>query len=130
MATYANSCTYRRVYDLNRNAVLLSNAVNSFDIIQGQAADCYYITSTSEQAQQGRLQGNWLTKSFNSAGILAAQVWIGGVPTVVTIDDYLPYYNGQLIFNRQGPDGDLWGPMIEKVWAKINGNYENINYGW
>ena len=57
-------------------------------------------------------------------------MWIGGVPTVVTIDDYLPFYNGGLIFNRKAPDGDLWGVMIEKVWAKINGNYEFINFGW
>lgn len=76
------------------------------------------------------MQGKWLTKSFNSAGVLAVQLYIGGVPTTITIDDYLPYYNNQLIFNRKGPENDLWGVMLEKVWAKINGNYENINFGW
>jgi hypothetical protein len=32
--------------------------------------------------------------------------------------------------NRKAPDGDMWGVMFEKIWAKINGNYEYINYGW
>ncbi len=76
------------------------------------------------------MPATWLTKSFNPAGVLAVQVWVGGVPTVVTIDDYLPFYNGQLIFNQKSPAGDMWGAMLEKVWAKINGNYEYINDGW
>lgn len=32
--------------------------------------------------------------------------------------------------NRQPPDSDYWAIVIEKAWAKVNGNYENINYGW
>ena len=27
-------------------------------------------------------------------------------------------------------DGALFGPLLEKVWAKINGNYERISAGW
>ena len=23
----------------------------------------------------------------------------------------------------------MWAPILEKVWAKVNGNYENINNG-
>ena len=29
-----------------------------------------------------------------------------------------------------GSDGALWGPLVEKVFAKLNGNYENIGYGF
>lgn len=32
--------------------------------------------------------------------------------------------------NRSPPEGDLWATIIEKAFAKINGNYENINWGW
>jgi hypothetical protein len=35
-----------------------------------------------------------------------------------------------MLFNRAAPDGALWGVIMEKVWAKVNGNYEFINYGW
>jgi hypothetical protein len=29
-----------------------------------------------------------------------------------------------------GSDGALWGPLLEKLWAKINGNYELTQAGW
>jgi hypothetical protein len=52
----------------------------------------------------------------------------------ITIDDYLPFYNGNLIFSAQSSSssGDLniWAALLEKTFAKIMGNYENINYGW
>jgi hypothetical protein len=50
---------------------------------------------------------------------------------VVTIDDFLafrkttmkPYYAGA------ASDGGYWTAFLEKVWAKINGNYETIISG-
>ena len=39
---------------------------------------------------------------------------------------------GQVIpaFAQLGTDGALFGPMIEKLWSKINGNYERTAAGW
>jgi hypothetical protein len=37
--------------------------------------------------------------------------------------------NGAMFANRV-VDGDVWGPILEKAWAKMNGNYEMINNGW
>lgn len=55
----------------------------------------------------------------------------------ITIDDYLPFYNGGLIFANQSPndpgkanDMNIWSVLLEKAFAKINGNYEAINDGW
>ena len=45
------------------------------------------------------------------------------------VDDLLPTSGGGLIFDHIAPDKAMWGPMMEKVWAKINGNYENIVAG-
>lgn len=56
--------------------------------------------------------------------------WIGGAPTIMTIDDNVPFYNNNLLFDMRPSDGSLWAVLLEKAWAKINGNYENINYGW
>ena len=33
------------------------------------------------------------------------------------------------VFARFGLDNSMWGPLIEKAWAKVNGNYEAINTG-
>jgi hypothetical protein len=59
--------------------------------------------------------------------VFAAQVYIKGIPTIVAVDDYLPVSSsGSLVFDIQAADGSLWGPLMEKVWAKANGNYEVI----
>ena len=36
---------------------------------------------------------------------------------------------GMLPFVSAGPDKSLWGPLIEKAVAKMNGSYENIQGG-
>lgn len=49
---------------------------------------------------------------------------------MIAVDDYLPTdANGNLIFDITAGDGSIWGPMMEKVWAKANGNYERIIAG-
>lgn len=52
----------------------------------------------------------------------------------ITVDDYLPFYNGNLIFEAQSSSAsgmmNIWAAILEKTFAKIMGNYENINYGW
>lgn len=51
-----------------------------------------------------------------------------GIPTIVIVDDYLLFdkNTSRLVFDNIASDGALWGPLLEKVWAKVNGNYENI----
>ena len=53
-----------------------------------------------------------------------------GVPVTVTIDDYVPieqYY--ETLFARVSKDGALWGPILEKAFAKFIGNYEALEGG-
>jgi hypothetical protein len=39
-------------------------------------------------------------------------------------------WSGIMIFNRMAPDGAFYAALMEKAFAKVNGNYEFINYGW
>ena len=50
---------------------------------------------------------------------------------MVYVDDQLPFSksSNSLIFARPGSDGSLWAVLLEKVWAKVNGNYDLINGG-
>ena len=34
-----------------------------------------------------------------------------------------------LLYEQQAIDGGIWGPLLEKVWAKTNGYYRNIFTG-
>lgn len=51
-------------------------------------------------------------------------------PVVVTVDDnFAWYFNNVLLFAKNSNNGALWGPILEKAFAKINNNYEGINVG-
>jgi Calpain family cysteine protease len=65
------------------------------------------------------------------------KLYIRGRPMTITIDDYIPFYNGNLIFEKAAANApgksnnmNIWGVLLEKAFAKITGNYEYINYGW
>ena len=75
----------------------------------------------------------FLTQTYNKAGIFALKVFIRGKETTVVVDDFLPYYGAtgnDLLFDSVNQGEGIWAAVLEKAWAKVNGNYENINYGW
>ena len=77
-----------------------------------------------------RLTNMFLIDEKNSANIYAVKMYALGVPVTVTIDDYLPletYY--ETLFARVSKDGALWGPILEKAFAKFLGNYEALEGG-
>jgi len=57
-----------------------------------------------------------------------------GIPVSVTVDEFLPFwkqsYGGNLIYGKDGVDGSLWMPILEKAAAKLFGNYEMLSGGW
>ena len=54
-----------------------------------------------------------------------------GKKETITVDDYIPIYNGKPLGNiNSKQDGDWWATILEKAWAKVNNNYESINWGW
>ena len=58
-------------------------------------------------------------------------MWALNVPITIMVDDYLPADNdGDFnYFAKIGDDGSLWGPIIEKAFAKFHGNYARIEAG-
>jgi hypothetical protein len=57
-------------------------------------------------------------------------MFVKGKPEVVTIDDSLPFVSGNPIFAKRSGDNDFWTAFVEKAFAKLMGNYENIGGGW
>jgi hypothetical protein len=58
------------------------------------------------------------------------RLFVKGKPSVVTIDDQLPFYYSNLAFAKRSSDGDFWAALLEKGFAKLHGNYESIGGGW
>jgi hypothetical protein len=116
-----------------------NDAVDWRDVRQGSANNCYLFSALGSLTERmDLLKKNFLVQELNGVGIYAFKFYIMGKPWIVTIDDYLPFVtdnesNG-LKFGKLGTlevhQSALWGPLIEKAWAKIKGSYANTNVGF
>lgn len=102
---------------------------------QGKLGDCYFISVCSAAAEyNNRVIDAFVTKTLNKEGIVVVKGRVLGIETNIAVDDYLPFFAkttpNEPIFAKTSPSGGLWGAFLEKVWAKLNGNYEMIEGGW
>jgi len=109
-----------------------SHGVQPFDIVQGDVGDCYFLSSASALAEHpDRIKKLFLTTKVNKENIAAVEVFVGGVPTQITIDTNMPYKSSsKLMFGKISVDNAQWLPILEKVYAKISVNYEKMGLGW
>lgn len=74
-----------------------------------------------------RLQRN------NNAGIYGFTFWVRGKPWDIVVDDqlYVSGANKNLVYARaDAQQAMMWGPVIEKAWAKVTGSYANYFGSW
>jgi len=79
----------------------------------------------------------FLTQTKNSVGIYGVRFFIRGKPWVVTIDDSFLYskpganYLPLLKFAQpNSANTAIWGPLLEKAWAKVKGSYNTADGGF
>ena len=105
------------------------------DVKQGDLGDCYFLAVLSAFAEEPkRIEQMFPTKTISPNGIFEVKIYIHGSPTIVVIDDYIPCKETekgtQIAFTSINPNtNNLWPLLLEKVWAKINLSYFNINSG-
>lgn len=97
--------------------------------------NCYFISGIVAFSDKNEsFRKVFVVQEANTSGLLAFNVFIRGKPQIVTIDDTIAFLSaeGKVIpaFAQIGMDGALFGPLIEKLWAKINGSYEKTTAGW
>ena len=70
--------------------------------------------------------------SLYHQGAASVNVYINGVPRVINVDTLMPVTkSGKLMFSEPNPKTkNCWGMILEKVWSKINSNYERTCAGW
>ena len=106
------------------------------DVAQGRSlGNCYFIAAIVALAENPeRLKKLFVIQSKNEPGIIAFNIYFRGMPYVMTIDEKIPftYFSNVLspTFANIGTDGGLQGVLLEKLWAKINCNYEFTSSGW
>lgn len=113
------------------------------DALQNQGGTCYAIAAMAAVAEkEGMVKDLFLTQEKNDAGIHAVKLYIRGKPWVLTLDDSLLFVDSledapeddypYLLFANATDEeegGLMWGPILEKAWAKAKGAYYNASGG-
>lgn len=76
------------------------------------------------------LKDVFITDTKNDVGIYKLRFFIRGKPWVVTIDDEILLWENSLNFASVGENKNLWGPLVEKAFAKMKGNYATASGGF
>ena len=107
---------------------LFSETIEMDDVIQGALGDCYFLSAVATLCEfPGLIMKLFRRKEINPDGFYEIMFYIDGKPQIVIIDDYLPVtkYNKSLVYAKS-KGNEIWVPLIEKAWAKVNGGYVNI----
>ena len=101
--------------------------------LQGELGNCWLVVAAASIAEDpDRIHDIVEIDVKNSVGIYATSMYLLGMPITVIVDDYLPIEpmdNSQTRYAQVPEDGALWGPILEKTFAKYLGNYEAIDAG-
>ena len=91
------------------------------------------VASLAEKS--GRIESIFHNTEVSANGIYAVDLYTLGVPHTVIVDDILPLYNNTWNGTLDAQladlpkDGSLWGPILEKAFAKFHGNLLHIEGG-
>ena len=96
------------------------------ELSQGGVGNCYLVASLNAVATTPDLIKDALIQAEpNRAGLYTVRLYVRGKPFLMNVDDVVQFeQSGQPAFGRM--DGDhpsLWGPLLERAWSKLNGNY-------
>ena len=106
---------------------LFGKGISPDDVIQGGVGNCWFMAAASAVAgvDPGLVKKAFLNTSnqLNAAGIYAVDIYTLGVPHTIVVDDYLPRWLNENdtmanIFANVGADQSIWGPILEKAFAK------------
>ncbi len=133
----------KRLTELNSNILKEINpvglpevGVSSQDIKQGALGDCYFLSAIATVASKPKLIENIFPAALPDKGIYTVKLYHEGGFKTIVVDDYFPVdKNESLMFAH--PDewatkklaNSAWVMILEKGYAKLNGNYANIGEG-
>ena len=110
----------------SRNYQVFYQGVEADDIIQGGLGDCYFLSAVAALCKYPKLiERLFYIKQKSEEHCYGCYYRINGIWQLVLIDDYIPCYgNYGLNFAFTSTHGnELWVILLEKAWAKLNGNY-------
>jgi len=123
-----------RVEDIlnSKNYQVFEDGISPDDIIQGSIGDCYFLSAVGSLTKFSHyIDRLFLTKERTKEHLYGVFIYINASWKLVIIDDFLPYTGKKFrkfAFSSSGGK-ELWVALLEKAWAKVNGNYAKIGCG-
>ena len=124
-------CRVEELFD-SKNYSVFHEGIAVEDIVQGKICDCYFLSVLGSLCKFPQLiEKLFYFKEKTKEHIYGIYFYINGNKKLVLIDDYLPYVGvgfKQFAMSKS-EENEIWVALIEKAWAKINGNYIRIGCG-
>ena len=119
---------WKRAKDLVQDPMLFEDKVTIDSLRLGEIANTYFLSTLSALSQFPNLISQiFITKKLNQECVYQVSLFIDGEFQIVYIDDFIPVLKGTSTpFFTKTTSFELWGLLLEKAWAKVNGGYLNI----
>ena len=99
------------------------------DIIQGNLGNCYFLSAVASLSKYPNLiEKLFFFKEKSNEHCYGCYFRINGIWKLVLLDDFIPCYGSykkNFAFSHTNGN-ELWVILLEKAWAKLNGNYARI----
>jgi Calpain family cysteine protease/RTX calcium-binding nonapeptide repeat (4 copies) len=117
--------------DYADHPLFASSGPSKDDIFQGNVGDCYFMARLSAIAMQEPEYIRKLVAPLGD-GSYAVRFYRNGQPDYVRVDSDFWAHDGALLYAREGQEGAIWVPVVEKAFAiarRDQGSYESISGG-
>ena len=123
---------WERVEDIfmSSNYQVFYNKIEKEDIIQGSLGNCYFLSAIASLCRYPNLiEKLFFFKEKSDEHCYGCYFRINGIWKLVLLDDFIPCYSSiyekNFAFSHTNGN-ELWVILLEKAWAKLNGNYARI----
>ena len=118
-----------------KNFQVFYNGISSNNIKQGKLGDCYFLSSISALTEFPKLISRlFYFKEKSEENCYGIFLRINGIWQLILVDDFFPVYPSynnksfNIVFSSTNSN-EIWIMLLEKAWAKVNGNYSRIISG-
>ncbi|XP_031823987.1 calpain-10 [Sarcophilus harrisii] len=132
LAQFREDITWLRPQEICSTPRLFPDNPQEGQIKQGILGDCWFLCACVALQKNKHLldqvippgQPSWPDLAYR--GCFTCRVWQFGQWVEVTVDDRLPCLGGRLCFSQCQTEDVFWLPLLEKVYAKFYGSYEQL----
>eukprot|EP00933_Yihiella_yeosuensis_P050091 TRINITY_DN47853_c0_g1_i1.p1 TRINITY_DN47853_c0_g1~~TRINITY_DN47853_c0_g1_i1.p1 ORF type:complete len:833 (-),score=192.82 TRINITY_DN47853_c0_g1_i1:41-2539(-) len=130
--TVAKPAGAKRLSELIQNPKLFKDGIRPGDIVQGQIGTCFLLGALGAvSGNNERAIGKLFLDYDIESGVYGVRFCLDGEWTYVIIDDYMPVdAHGRLLYARGNDPEEMWVPLLEKAYCKLNTCYEECDGGF